>query len=137
MHYKLKQKNKVLIIQEEVKVVQSDHDIILEKGDKIEVLPKKDEAVSMTRNGWEYDSHDLARDGFPSLGKETRDGRLLVVITYDKGIREPFQVAEEDTEDWSADWAENFATMDQVKNVVQRRQGLRVDTEDLLVLMGE
>lgn len=138
MKIKEKKRYKVVEILENVKVSQEGQDVLLEKGDKIEILPKKNEATKRTKNGWAYDPQDHSMSGFPSLEKETRDGKILAVITYDNDSRNrtPFQVGEYLTDDWDVDWFDDFATVSQVKDVVSKRWGMRIDNEDLFVLMG-
>ena len=44
-------KNKIIEIQEEVRIPQKDHDLILEKGDMIKVL-KEEEIMKKFKPGW-------------------------------------------------------------------------------------
>lgn len=128
---------------ESVKISQDDHDIILEKGDKVQILSKMSESGKLTRNGWEYDPRDRGMQGLPSLTKDIEGGRISIVLTYEKRARNPFQIAEWvrvkadwGELDWDVDWIQDFATVAQVLDVVTKKWGTAMEAEDLFVLMG-
>lgn len=131
---KIEKKKEIVEIQEEVRIPQGDHDLILEKGDKIEVVEALVGAVK-TKNGWSFVPKDTGFSMLPTL--EINTGRAVVVISYDRRESVPFQVAmDQDLSDPQFDefyW--DFANARLVKDFVAIQWRLRVDDSELSLLV--
>lgn len=127
-----KKDRKVLVIQEEVKIVQGDHDIILEEGDKIEVLPERDETFSYVGNNWRFFSKNPNLGFLSTLEKDIGDGQIVSIV-YEGAEREPFEVLLRDGKIGSTRIYSSisFVNAELVKKYLLDQWGLTIRTEDL------
>lgn len=134
MKIEKKRKENVVEIQEEVRIPQGDHDLILEKGDKI-VLDNKEsikEAV-VTKSGWVYDPRNRAMSGYPTIEKEVED--VLITISYGTDdIDLPFEVVIEDELNQEI---KKFASIEGVKKYIYKYYRLTLSNKDFFTLIGE